>query len=287
MANANRKDNKEIIGKIKQLDKIQPSSEWLNWERHNLMTHISLDEELDDGAGFFNWLKAPQSFALVVCLILIVFGGPWLMVKASQASLPGDILYSVKKISEDLQTTIASGNNKAQLKVDFASRRLEELVKINEYSYNTLEEKTKRTKQAIGDLRNELAEAGGHIKGVYSKEEVIAVTKKTKKIREELTKAKEEAPNEVQADLVEAEKAVEEISRQILASLVEGSKQREAQSATNTDSATSTDKEILIFFDDLEIEDKNIEAKAGLKIEDLGTSTITTTEKIIEKAEEF
>ena len=129
----------DLIKKIKQLEKIQPSAKWLDLTRHNLISQITWEED-DRGPkssfGLFNWLGGLQSVALAVCLLLIFIGGPWLTLKASQSSLPGEILYSVKKAAEGVQATVTSENNKAQLQVEFAGRRLEELTKITEDSFS-------------------------------------------------------------------------------------------------------------------------------------------------------
>ena len=243
----------DLIRKIKKLEKIQPSSKWLDLTRHNLVSQISFEEDDDAWHG---WFRQPQSFALAICLLLIFTAGPWLTLKASQASLPGEILYSVKKAAEGVQTTVTSENSKAQLQVEFAGRRIEELAKITDDSFSE-EEKTEKAKQAVKDLRNNLAGVTSHL-GNISKEKALEVAKETKKIREGLDKTKEGAPLEVQNDLKEAEKAVARINSQILAVLVE-----DGQKSTEGTATTTQDQEILIF----------------LEGTDLGT--ITTTEEII------
>jgi hypothetical protein len=252
----------DLIRQIKELKKIEPSQEWLNSTRGQLVAQIDFQERADfkAGIGFFQWLRQPQSAALVICLLLIFIGGPWLMVKASQTSLPGDLLYSVKKITEDVQTSIASEDDKVQLQVEFAGRRLEELNKITEDSFSP-EEKTEKVKEVVDDLKNNLAGASVYANKV-PKEKAIVIAKKAKKIKEDLDKTREEAPLEVQAKLAEAEKAVEEINKQILSALV-----RESQEGDGGTS-TSTDEEILIFLEETE------------------EGTITTTDKIINGVEE-
>jgi len=242
----------DLIKKIKQLRKIQPSSKWLDLTRHNLVSQISFEE---DDRGWLSRLQL-QPAALTICLLLIFTAGPWLAIKASQASLPGEILYSVKKAAEGVQSTVTSENNKAQLQVEFAGRRIEELTKITEDSFSE-EEKVERARQVVNDLKDNLVGVTSHLDNI-SKEKALAVAKETKKIREELDKTKEGVPLEVQNDLEEAEKAVARIDSQILAVLVEDSQESAEGTAT-----TTQDQEILIFLEET----------------DLGT--ITTTEEII------
>jgi predicted DNA-binding protein (UPF0278 family) len=246
-----------LIKKIKQLKKIQPSPEWLDSTRHNLVSQIDFEaEKVKTNFGFFNWLKHPQSLALAICLLLIFIGGPWLMVMASQASLPGELLYSVKRMGEGVQATVASESSKTQLQVEFAGKRLEELTKITEDSFAP-EEKTEKVKQVVNDLKDNLAGATTYLDKI-SKENVIVVAKKAMKIREDLTKTKEEMPLEAQTDLAEAEKAIEEISHQILTILV-----KDRQETAEGTTTTTPDEEILIFLEELE------------------SGMITTTEEII------
>jgi len=232
--------NQDLIRKIKGLKEIEPSQKWLSSARQDLVTELGPDN------GFFEWIKQPQQFALAVCLLLIFLGGPWLALEASKASLPGDMLYSVKKVNEGIQMTVASEGNKTQLKVEFASRRLEELGKITEYGQDSA------VKGIVADLKDNLEEASVYA-GKIPESEIIAVTRKAQKIKEELDQTVEGASSEVQEELAEAEEA----NDQILTAL----NRRYQEIDQNT--ATSTDQEILIFLQELE------------------DGTITTTDQVI------
>lgn len=204
------------------------------------MTQINLSKKADVmGIGFFQWLRQPQQFALIACLILIFIGGPWLTLEASRASLPGDLLYSVKKATEGVQMTITSENNKTQLKVEFAGRRLEELVKISEDSG-----KINEVKGIVSDLKNNLEEASVYADKI-SETEIIAVAKKTQKIKEELSNTVGGASLDVQNELTQAGEIVEEIDKILTA--LNTRYQEDSQ-----DMSTSTDQEILIFLQELE-----------------------------------
>jgi len=258
---------KDLIKKIKRLKKIQPSREWLDLTRHNLISQISFGEENDRGLktriGLFNWLRGFQFQPVVLglCLLLIFTAGPWLTLKASQASLPGEILYSIKRASEGIQTTVAADDSKAQLQFEFASRRIEELTKITGDSF-TSKEKTEKVKEVVNNLKDNLAEASVYAARA-SKEKAMVMAKKTKSIKEELDKTKEEVSLEVQNELAEAKKAIEEINYQVLAVLVQDRQESAEEAVTSP-----ADEEILIFLEELE------------------SGTITTTEEIINKIEE-
>ena len=229
-------DNKDLIKKIKGLKEIKPSKEWLNSTRHNLMTEIDFNEDMFFS---FNWLKQPQAVALTICLALIFFGGPWMTLKASQSSLPGDLLYSVKKISEDVQTTIASDGSKVTLQAEFAGRRLEELNKITYDSYSS-EEKVKKSEQIMNDFKDNLAQISQNVNKV-SKEEAVAVAQKTMKIEESLERTKDGISGEIKEI---AEKAIDDVKYQILAVITDN------ESKNGETNASTTDKEIITYLED-------------------------------------
>lgn len=230
-------DNKDLIGKIKKLKKVEPSKDWLVSARQDLMKEIDFKEPL----SFFNWLKQGESMALAFCLILIFIGGPWLTLKAAQLSLPGELLYSVKRVGENVQSVTALGDKKSQLQGDFACRRLEELTRITENDpfFNETDEKAKKV---VSDFRNSLANFSQDIDKI-SKEQAVAVVIQTKKIKDNLDKAQENAPSDIKEDLAKAEETIKEFSQQILAVLT----------ADNQETGTTTpDQEILIFLRELE-----------------------------------
>ena len=126
----------------------------------------------------------------------------------------------------------------------------------------TPEEKTEKAKKIVNDFKNQLAGASLHVSKI-SKEEAVVVAKKTKKLREELNRTKEEVPSEVQTELAEAEKVIEEINHQILTVLV-----KESQESAEGAATTTLDKEILIF------------------LEETDSGTMTTTEEVINEVKE-
>ncbi len=244
--------------KIKKLNQIKPSKNWLNSTRHSLEAKIDFDQATNpkhNGIRFLNWLKQPQTTALALCLSLIVLGGPWLLVKASQASLPGEWLYSIKKANEGIQVRIASDYGRSQLQVEFASRRVEELIKIARDSVND-QEKSSKTQEIIQNLKDNLAQASAYTKQL-SRNEALNVAKQTRQIKQDLNRTKQNSSEQVQDELADAEEAIDQINKNILASLNKQEKEQE------TSSATTTDEEVMIILE---------ETKDG---------DVTTTDKII------
>ena len=234
-------EEKELIRKIKQLKSIEPDPVWVNLCRDNLKEKIGSRGIVE----VFEWLRQPQMVMMAVSLFIVIVCFPWLTWKASEASVPGDLLYSVKKAGEKVQTTIAPEEKIVSLKIDFANRRLEELIKV---SKNPAEEKEKKAKEVLNGLKENLASITSHLKEI-PKEEVRAVAQKTQEIKKSLDRTKEEVPAEIQDDLSEVSKIVEEINGQVLSVLntSDASREREEELVASSTNTELNDKEEIIF----------------------------------------
>jgi hypothetical protein len=90
-------------------------------------------------------LKPIPIIAGIIIVALLAGGGTTL---ASQSSLPGDTLYPVKLVTENVQTAMAfNPEKKVELEAKFANRRLEEIQKLQE-----------RLKNKEGEIPSEVVE---------------------------------------------------------------------------------------------------------------------------------
>ena len=247
---------KDLIKQLKSLKTLEPSQKWLSLTRQKLLLTMSEKVEVKPSMDFSEWFwfHKFQPMVLSLAMFMIVFGGPWLAIMASQSSMPGDILYSVKKITERIQTEIAGQNNKAQVQVDIAWRRLEELNKISLDSFSQ-EEKQTKTKEVINDFKGNLSNIEKNINQI-NKEKATVLAQKTEKLEKNLSQLKENAYLENQAEILEAEEIIKEIKNRILAVL--------AKEEENSNQATSSEEII-----EEVIQDKN-------------SNTETSTPKIIQ-----
>lgn len=79
----------------------------------------------------FNWLRPVAILAALALMFSMVGAGT---VAASAVSLPGDVLYPVKRWSESVSITFTSDTNaRAQLHLDWAQRRLFEFEQLDEH----------------------------------------------------------------------------------------------------------------------------------------------------------
>lgn len=123
---------------IKAPADIKPSNDFKIRARVNLMEHIH-DSQSKKKAGrssqasvrygwYTGWARAA---AIVVAVILVISAAGTGTAFASQSSLPGDTLYSVKLGTEQLQRIITSDDAaEVELELKFASTRLDELEKL-------------------------------------------------------------------------------------------------------------------------------------------------------------
>ncbi len=154
-----------------------------------------------------------------MAVFVFLFVGGWIgVVNASISSLPGDNLYSVKLKMEKVQLALAtSGSQRAQLKTEFTSRRLEEMVALaassNQLDVSVLAMAVDRVKQDVTDIKDELstdqsssvqitelAKAVGRKADVYTSTVTSStpslskdVQQKVKEVKEMITETKNQA----------------------------------------------------------------------------------------------
>ncbi|MBU1179497.1 hypothetical protein KJ885_00985 [Patescibacteria group bacterium] len=164
--------NNDLNRSLKQLKNLKsaglPSGDFVAQNREILMMQIknSAGEVKRPFAPAYIW-KAFESivpettFRFVVRPVLmgllvlgIAFGGWSATVKASQDSLPGDALYSIKIMAENAQLSLTSSENKVSLQTELAEKRLAEMRAILEAPYT--EDQEERTKTAVQNFSKQV-----------------------------------------------------------------------------------------------------------------------------------
>ena len=112
--------------------------------------------------GFWGWLR-PSALARAPLAVILgtmgVVGSGAGIVYASQDSLPGEVLYTVKISSENIRLALTTGSeSKAKLNLELAERRVEEAVAQSErgesISYTTPEKVAHHLDAAINEIDN-------------------------------------------------------------------------------------------------------------------------------------
>ena len=169
----------EIKSKIQTLKNLRahvsPSPEWLKSNREVLLMQISNTlESVAEREEKFVWWKfnslwnflnifLPKQMVgyvlrpvmAVAAIFGLVFGGWTATVFASSDSLPGDVMYSVKLATENMQTSLASKPDEIKLRMEFAGRRAAEVKKIVQSNVSQTK-KEKKVEEAVKHLKNDL-----------------------------------------------------------------------------------------------------------------------------------
>jgi len=157
----------ELISKIRELRDIKPNKDWVSLNKVRVLGEES-------GFSFFPYFK--PAFATLIC-VFAIFG----LFGFSQNSVPGDFLYSVKKIVEKGQAIFVSEQEKPQASLELANKRLEELTKIAEAN------QVKKLAPAINEFQASVSEVAKN----FSKMEGISSDSVTIKKFVELDKNKQ------------------------------------------------------------------------------------------------
>lgn len=164
--------NKELIQNLKQLKNNEaagaPSNDFISTNRKTMLMQIknsSAPAERPFSVVYF-WrliesVMPENVFRFVIrpaVLSLLAFGvafGSWAAtVSASYDSLPGDKLYSLKRIAEQAQLSLTAKDDRPSLQIELASRRLDEVAKITEKP--SITNKDERAKQAVKNFTEQI-----------------------------------------------------------------------------------------------------------------------------------
>jgi len=162
---------KELIAKIKQLRQIKPEKEWVVLTKEKILG----SEPKIRWLGLFDYQLRPILAGALMALI--IFG----LFSVSQNSLPGDILYPLKKISEKGQAIFVSKSEEPKVKLEWVNKRLAELKEV------ALKNQTKKLATALRETENALAEAAKDL----VKSENIAQKEVVEKAKEMIVKKEE------------------------------------------------------------------------------------------------
>lgn len=125
----------QLISKIRELRQIKPRQDWVIFTKNRIF-NAETETRVSVGFSFVGFLRELQrgerfvfqhkpAFAVIlVCFILIgVFG-------FTQNSVPGDSLFTLKKITEKSQEVFVSGKDQLKYNFELANRRLDDLTKV-------------------------------------------------------------------------------------------------------------------------------------------------------------
>ena len=144
-------EEKELIGKIRGLRQIKPNRDWVSLTKSQILG----EEKKYTSLFLFPVLKLRPVYAGLIA-VLILFG----LLGFAQNSLPGDPLYSIKKITERAQTVFVAEEDLPRVQLELADKRLEELARVaQENRVKNLSSAINETKASISEANKNLAKA--------------------------------------------------------------------------------------------------------------------------------
>ena len=173
----------DLIQKIRLLKQIRPRKDWALLIKRELFREepILPRERFSSILDIFPRLFPNYRFALatLVFLGILISAGA---VNLSQNSLPGDFLYSVKRISEKSQAVFVSKEQRPKAQLELANKRLEELTQIAEKN------QVQKLAPAINEFKASLSQAA---KDLRTPEKLTkGIVDQTKKLEENREKVK-------------------------------------------------------------------------------------------------
>lgn len=159
--------DRDFIAKNREILMMQVKNNSVPTERPFSFNYILRLTETLLPANLFKFVVRPVALALLV--FGVAFGGWAATVSASYDSLPGDTLYTFKRMAENAQVSLASKEDKPSLHVEFATRRLEEVAKIAEKGdFNNKEE---RARQAVNNFTEQVQAVKTTLENMSDKQE--------------------------------------------------------------------------------------------------------------------
>lgn len=255
--------SRKIIKNLKKIRGIEqigrPEAEWSAQNREILLRQINPTGKVSE-TSFLSYylqffLQSFQGYILRPALLAIfVFGayfGYSAVNLAAMASLPGESLYPIKILTEKVQlATTVSEENKVKLKMDFVSRRGEELKQVAKLPDNDVA-KAVKVASAVKNITNEVKKINESMDKIASSKSASSVIETAKSVDEKTLKVEKdiieahtslslEVKKEVAKDVKEAISETGEVGSKALTLIVDKSNETEVK---DTPTAVS-DKEL-------------------------------------------
>jgi hypothetical protein len=190
--------DKDLIKKIQLLKQVRPRKDWVVLTKNQILgEQPGLIEEISLS---LRWaLQYKTAFATLV--VFAVLAGT---IGFAQDSLPGEVLYSVKKITERGQAVFVSEEELPKYNLEIANKRLEELSKIAQTN------QVKKLAPALNEFKYSVSEAAESLTRIKEPEKVHKagreIVKEMRKLEE--NKEKIETYGVVIGDAKEIENAM-------------------------------------------------------------------------------
>ncbi|MBZ9577517.1 hypothetical protein KJA13_00555 [Patescibacteria group bacterium] len=173
---------KQLISKLQELQQIKPRQDWVVFTKEQVLgeekpvsgfSFISFIREIQRGERFIFQHKPAFATLLVLAILFGLFG-------FAQNSVPGDTLFSIKKIAEKGQVVFISEKDQPKHDLELANKRLDDLTKIAQ------ENEVKNLAPAINEYQESASKAAESLAKMESKDPEIVkeIVEQTQKLEE-------------------------------------------------------------------------------------------------------
>jgi hypothetical protein len=140
----------ELIAKIRELRQIKPDKDWVVLTKSQILGEDSVTQHRVLSNIFFPPLRLVYTGLVVVFILFGLFG-------FAQNSLPGDLLYPIKKIVEKSQAIFVSEKELPKYNLEIANKRLEELNQIAQTN------QAKKLAPAVNEVQASISETAKNL----------------------------------------------------------------------------------------------------------------------------
>ncbi|MBU4466727.1 DUF5667 domain-containing protein [Candidatus Parcubacteria bacterium] len=177
-------NDRNLTKKLQLLKQIQPEKDWVSLNKRQLLGFEISEVKTSSADQILEIFKIGFNYKLVLVplTIILAFGGT---IGLSQASLPGDFLYPVRKLVDKTGYLFVAKENQPKLGLEVANKRLEELTVIAQNN------QSKNLAPAINEFKQSTIEAAGKLKIVNTVDGSPKLTKEIVKETEKLRDNKE------------------------------------------------------------------------------------------------
>lgn len=144
---------KQLINKLKELQQIKPRKDWVFLVKNQILEEKQVQPQKRQAFGLFEILPAliyQRKLAYVFATLLFVMVG---MFSFAQYTMPGDKLFSVKKLTEQSQVAFVSQENQLKSNLETANKRLDDLTQV------VKDKKVQKIAPAIREFQASISEA--------------------------------------------------------------------------------------------------------------------------------
>ena len=209
---------KELIDQLNKFQAIKPNSDWADWLLNNILSQkkeqvvirpkvklVSFSIRLRSGQAYITKYRK----ALVPAFLVLIFVST---VALAQTTLPGNVLYPAKILTQNIKLALASSDYKPVVRMQITKERLQDIARVSDQE-QVVASLTQNIKQDLNAIPKEL-------KNIPKKEIALKASQQVKEKGENLSNIVNQINLETQ-DKEELAKTVSDTQNQVLALILE------------------------------------------------------------------